>query len=118
MDQRGNMKMEDYKRLLHVFLPLLLAGPPGRPPLFHPTLMKALGRLRRVAENHTTPHDDESEDERLARIEEFEVELQEYAKEASGRSGNALLGAQLMGGRTTAMIRVISNSVASEISSK
>lgn len=82
MDQRGNMKMEDYKRLLHVFLPLLLAGPPGRPPLFHPTLMKALGRLRRVAENHTTPHDDESEDERLARIEEFEVELQEYAKEA------------------------------------
>lgn len=77
------MKMEDYKRMLHVFLPLMLAGPPGARPIIHPTLIKALGRLRRFAENHTTPHPDESEDDRLARIARIEEELHEYAKEAT-----------------------------------
>lgn len=80
--QRSSMKMEDYKRMLHVFLPLVLAGPPGSAPLIHPTLIKALGRVRRFAENHTQPHGDESEEDRLARIEKFEVEIHEYAKEA------------------------------------
>lgn len=81
--QRGSMKMEDYRRMLHVFLPLMLAVPPGAPPPIHPTLLKALGHLRRIAENHTTPHPDESEEDRLARVAKFELEFQEYAKGAT-----------------------------------
>lgn len=74
--------MEDYKRTLHVFGTLLLAAPPGGPPVLHPTLTLAWGRLRLFAENHTTDHSGETEPERLARIEKIEAIFHEYACDA------------------------------------
>lgn len=81
--------MEDYRRLLHTHAPLLLASAPGKP-LLHPTMIKAWGRLRRFAENHTKHHDGETLPVRQARIKSENANIHSYATECVKVSCNVV----------------------------